>query len=487
MSSYKRIVSALQAAGYVVALPAQPPEDISGVTDDSRKVIPGTLFCAVRGASVDGHAFLEDACRRGAAAVMVAEPSRVAQPQIVVNADRAATALAAAEWFGRPGDRLDLIGVTGTNGKSTTALLIRHLLNQQGEVAVLGTLGALDGSGAAVSQEGLTTPGAVGLQETLANLERLGARTVVMEVSSHALDQRRVSGLGFRGVVFTNLTRDHLDYHASFAEYRAAKLHLVDYVREDGIVVVNADDRAWQGLETGGARVITFGMESSATVRGHQVELKSNGSTVTIDFAGECRRIETPLLGEFNVSNVLAAAAVAWGLGLGVEDIAARLACAPQVPGRMERIFAGDFLVLRDYAHTPDALGRALEAARPLAGHRLLVLFGCGGDRDRGKRAPMGKLAVQGADVVFLTSDNPRTEDPEKILDDIAEGMEGHAYIRVLNRRDAIHRALSMLQPGDCLLLAGKGHETYQVIGMERQPFDEAQIVRDAMGDGVSA
>ncbi len=487
MSSYQRIVSALQAAGYVVALPEQPPDDIIGVTDDSRKVIPGTLFCAVRGSSADGHAFLDDACRRGAAAVMVAEPSRVALPQIVVNADRAATALAAAEWFGRPGERLDLIGVTGTNGKSTTVLLIRHLLNQQEDVAALGTLGALSGSGAEVSQEGLTTPGAVGLQETLANLERLGTRTAVMEVSSHALDQRRVSGLRFRGVVFTNLTRDHLDYHSSFAEYRAAKLRLVDYVRREGIVVVNADDRAWQGLETGGALVITFGMESSATVRGQQVELGVNGSTVTIDFAGECRKIETPLLGEFNVSNVLAAAAVAWGLGLGVEDIAARLASAPQVPGRMERIYSGAFLVLRDYAHTPDALGRALEAARPLAEHRLVVLFGCGGDRDRGKRSPMGRLAVRGADVVFLTSDNPRTEDPEKILDDIAEGMEGHAYIRVLDRRDAIHRALSMLQPGDCLLLAGKGHETYQVIGKERRPFDEAQIVRDAIGEGESA
>jgi UDP-N-acetylmuramoyl-L-alanyl-D-glutamate--2,6-diaminopimelate ligase len=484
MSVWDRIINALTDAGLVVTLPEWAPDaashDIAGVTDDSRLVREGWLFCAVKGTAQDGNAFVADAAAQGAAAIITASRCPVDVPQVIVTDDREATAVAAAEWFGRPADRLELIGVTGTNGKSTTVLLIRHLLNAAEDVGAIGTLGAFDGHGVPLYREGLTTPGVVGLQETLAILEEGGVGRVVMEVSSHALDQRRAAGLAFRAAVFTNLTQDHLDYHADLEEYRQAKLRLVGLVPDDGVLIANAEDPAWRDLPEVPRRLVRFGSGSTVQVRASDVNLGPEGTTLTLTFAdhaGSSQRVETPLVGAFNVSNVLAAAAAAWCLGEDPATIAERLATVPQVPGRMERLVSEPFLVLRDYAHTPDALRRAIEAARPLARNQLVVLFGCGGDRDRRKRAPMGTIAVQGADVVILTSDNPRTEDPDRILDDVAEGMAGHAFLRVADRREAIGRAIAMLEPGDCLLLAGKGHETYQIIGTERLPFDEADIV----------
>jgi UDP-N-acetylmuramoyl-L-alanyl-D-glutamate--2,6-diaminopimelate ligase len=457
-----------------------PP--ISGITADSRRARPGWLFCAVVGSATDGHRFLEDAVRRGAAAAVVTREAAVAVPQILVRDSRIAAALAAATWHGRPAERLRLVGVTGTNGKSTTVALTRHLLNEQGDAGSVGTLGAFDGAGAPLPDEaGLTTPGPIELHAALATLVERGVRTVVMETSSHALHQRRVAGLRFAAAVYTNLTRDHLDYHAGYDEYLAAKLLLSAQLAPDGAEVVNLDDPAWSALPDR-ARRVTFGLSPAADVRATDVALGAEGSVFRLYCGSVTHVVRLPLLGEFNVSNALGAAATAWALGLTVERLAARLADAPQVPGRMERLVSDGYVVLRDYAHTPDALRRALRTLRPVTRGRLVVLFGCGGDRDRGKRPVMGEIAAREADFAIVTSDNPRTEDPERIIDDVEAGMEGVAHLRIADRREAIHRALPMLGSGDCLLLAGKGHETYQVVGTDKVPFDERTIVHEALG-----
>lgn len=480
----RRLVAALERAGQVMERPAHLPE-IGGVTEDSRRVERGWLFCAIAGSQEDGHRYVVDAGGRGAAAAVVSRRVDTDLPQIVVRDGRIAAAIAAAEWHGRPGDQLRIIGVTGTNGKSTTVALTRHLLNGDGAAGSVGTLGAFDGAGHALEGYGaLTTPGAVELQAVLAGLVRRGVRTVAMEASSHALDQRRLETLTLVGAVYTNLTHDHLDYHGELGAYRSAKLRLLELLEADGVEAVNADDPAWQAMPprpTG--RRIRFGRARDADVALTAADLGSDGTDMAVRFGDVEARCRLPLIGDFNVSNALAAAAVAWGLDVPPDTIAGRLASAPQVPGRMERLSSPDapFVILRDYAHTPDALGRAIGAARPLTTGRLIVLFGAGGDRDRRKRPIMGAVAARGADVPIVTSDNPRTEDPAAIIRDIEAGMSGANYRTFVDREEAIHHAIRLLESGDTLLLAGKGHETYQVVGTERRPFDERVIVRAAL------
>ncbi len=478
MTTFERIVQSLERAGLMVSPPDTPPSTIEGITDDSRRVAPGWLFCAVEGTAEDGHRYLPDAVSRGAAAALVSRPSELPIPQIVVRESRAAVALAAGEWFGHPARDLRMVGVTGTNGKSTTVALIRHLLNHDDDTGSMGTLGAFDGGGVPVYEEGLTTPGPVQLQQTLARLRDTGVTKLAMEVSSHALDQQRVDALSFAAGVFTNLTHDHLDYHATLEEYFQAKQRLVGLVEPGGSVVVNADESVWSRLLLPeGRRHVSYGIDFGATVRGDDVRLDADGASFQVLMAGGSYPVRTPLLGDFNVSNALAAVAAVWALDVPADEIVARLATLPQVVGRMEQLYGERYLILRDYAHTPDALRRAMGVARPLTAGRLIVLFGCGGDRDRRKRSAMGNIAASGADLAIVTSDNPRTEDPDRIIDDIVEGMEGWAHMRITNRREAIERAIEMLEEGDCLLLAGKGHETYQVVGTERSPFDEREIV----------
>lgn len=482
MTTVEGIVSALRIEGQLLDQPESLPA-ISGVVDDSRRVTRGTLFCAVRGTVDDGHLFVGEACARGAAAALVERPVEVSLPQIVVRDARVAAALAAREWYGRPGDRLEIIGITGTNGKSTTVALTRHLLNAAGRTGSLGTLGATDGAGDVLPDfQTLTTPGCVELQSALAALRARGVRRVVMEASSHALHQRRLETVTLDAAVFTNLTHDHLDYHETIAAYGAAKARLSEHLREGGVEVVNADDPAWELLpDRPGIRRIHYGWRDEAHVRVVDAELEASGSAVTVRFGDLITAAHVPLVGAFNVSNALAAAATAWGLGVEPATIVERLAHAPQVTGRMERLVETDFLILRDYAHTPDALERLITALRPLTTGRLIVLFGAGGDRDRSKRAAMGSIAVTRTDLAIVTSDNPRTEDPELIIDDIEFGMRGIDHLRVTDRREAIFRAVRMLQAGDCLALAGKGHETYQVVGTTKLPFDEREIVREAL------
>ena len=454
----------------------KPPEELAGIADDSRRVGTGWLFCAIPGTRVDGREFLEDASEAGAAAALLEEPvPECPLPQLVVPDARAATAHLAALFHGDPGRALDAIGVTGTNGKTTTVWLLRHLLGGLGPSASLGTLGRIGTDG--VREAGrLTTPGPVELMEELARLRDEHADYVALEISSHALDQRRAEGLPLAAAVFTNLSREHLDYHADMESYRRAKLRLAGLVRPGGTCVVNAAEPAWSRLETGRARRLSFGPVPEADVRALDVEGGPGGSRWTLSAGGRSARVDLPLPGDFNVVNALGAAAAAIALGLGVEEAAARLSSAPQVPGRMEVLRRDPFLVLRDYAHTPDAMERVLATVRPETG-RLLVLFGCGGDRDRGKRPLMGAVAVREADLVFLTTDNPRSEDPEAIVRDIEEGMEDVPHRVVMDREAAIAAVLEEARPGEVVLLAGKGHEDYQIFGERKMHFDEAAIV----------
>ena len=476
------IVAALERVGDLVERPGVLP-DIARVTEDSRRVEPGTLFCAVEGSTADGHRFIPDAVKRGAVAVLASRPGPYPVPAVIVRDGRVAVAIAAAEWHGRPADSLTVVGVTGTNGKSTTVALIRHLLADGADTGSIGTVGAFDGTGAELPEgAGLTTPGAVELQATFAELKRRGVKKVVMEASSHALDQRRLACVTLAAGVYTNLTHDHLDYHGDLSAYFAAKALLSTLVRDGGPEVVNLDDRAWNALERDDRlRRISYGQASSASVKATDVGLEASGTHFNLVLGGRALSVHTPLVGEFNVSNALAAAATAWGLGRDATEITERLRTAPQVPGRVERLQAAPFVVIRDYAHTPDALERVLRALKPLTPGRLVVLFGAGGDRDRRKRPVMGDIVARFADLPIVTSDNPRTEDPGSIIDQIEEGMASAARIRVVDRREAIRRALTLAQPGDTVLLAGKGHETYQVIGTQKLPFDEREIVETEM------
>jgi UDP-N-acetylmuramoyl-L-alanyl-D-glutamate--2,6-diaminopimelate ligase len=481
VSTTAELVAGLRSAGLLAAEPPGMLPELTGLTADTRRLATGMLFCAIRGAVEDGHRYLSRALEAGAAAALVEQPQPVLLPQVVVSDGRRAAAVAAELWYGRPASQLDLIGVTGTNGKTTTVTLARHVLGAALPMGSIGTLGAFAPDGAAVASEAgnLTTPGPIDLQATLAALVAHGARGVAMEVSSHSLDQGRVDGLKFKVAVFTNLTRDHLDYHRTIEEYFRAKSRLADFLAPNGIVVSNADDAAWQRLRRhSGQRRVTFG-EKSGDVTARKVSSDATGSRFELVTPLGSAAVRLPLLGRFNVVNALGVAAAAWAMGVPVEDIADRLTHAPQVPGRMERIASRPCTVLRDYAHTPDALERALDAVRPVTAKQLIVVFGAGGDRDRGKRAPMGEIAVRLADVAIATSDNPRTEDPDRILDEVEAGMRSTPHHRVTDRREAIALALSLAQPGDTVLLAGKGHETYQVIGTVKQPFDEREIIRE--------
>lgn len=480
--TWTALLDELRRADLLVEAPANGP-DPSGIGVDSRTIQRGMLYVALRGSQADGHRFVPDAVRRGAAAVLVEAPQQPGVSQIVVrDAHRAALVLGSA-WYGHPARGLTLIGVTGTNGKTTTTGLIRHLFNEGHAAGSIGTLGAFDGHGKAIPSTAgsLTTPGPIDLQATLASLVERGATHVAMEASSHSLDQRRLDGLSFAAGVFTNLTRDHLDYHGTMESYLASKLRLSALLGLGGIEVVNLDDDNWQVMAPRTPR-LTFGIHPSSDVRATGAVLDAAGSRFQLSGRFGTADVALPLLGDFNVANALAAAATALGLGQPLATVVQRLAAAPQVPGRMERISDTPCIVLRDYAHTPDALERALTSLRPLTRGRLIVVFGCGGDRDRGKRPIMGRIAAELAHLAVATSDNPRTEDPEAIIDDIEQGMNGMPHLRISDRLAAIHAALNEGRPGDTILLAGKGHETYQIIGTEKIDFDEREIVQKAVG-----
>lgn len=478
----EKITGALERAGLLEGVRGQLPDSFESICDDSRQVVNGALFIAVRGSVRDGHEYLDKAGELGASAALVEDPARTRLPVIIVREGRKAAAIAAGAAFGDPSRDLRMIGITGTNGKSTTAGILRHILDHPGaRAASIGTLGVLFGSEADVVPGGaeLTTPGPVELQRVLRELVNRGVRTVAMEVSSHSLDQQRIDGLSFDAAVFTNLTRDHLDYHHTMEAYFAAKARLMDYLKSDGTAVINVDDSNWSALPRSRKKIL-FGVSQRAHVKASDVKFSLSGSQWMLEYGGQCVPVTLPLIGDVNVHNALGSAAVGIIFGLSLEQIAASLAHLPQVPGRLE-VISRKPTVLRDYAHTPDAIERALAAIRPFTNGKLILVFGCGGDRDRGKRPEMGKAAESGADVVIITNDNPRTEDPEQILDDIEKGMTPGRHQRITRRKAAIQSALSHAREDDVVLLAGKGHETYQIVGTTKLPFDEKKIVRELL------
>ena len=483
--SLDAITAALETAGLLVDRRGALPSTVTLVTDDSRRVAKGALFVAVRGADRDGHQYLPAVAERGASAVIVESVASVTLPTLVVKSSRRAAGIAgavAADW---PAREMQLAAVTGTNGKTTTVNILRHLLDDpKRRSASIGTLGVLIGSQGEPMEggSGLTTPGPIELQHLFRELIDRGVARLAMEVSSHALDQSRVEGVEYDVAIFTNLTRDHLDYHGTMEKYYAAKARLLDYIRPHGTAVVNLDDQAWKDLPIGRRRVTFSERVRTAEVHAANIRFEPRGSEWDLTLAGESYQVRLPLIGDFNVSNALGAAAGAWSLGVPGKRIAELLSKAPQVPGRLELI-AESPAVLRDYAHTPDALDRALDAVRPFTRGRLILVFGCGGDRDRGKRPEMGGIAARKADLPIVTSDNPRTEDPEKILDDIEAGMGGVKHERIEDRRAAIAKAIELSGDGDVILLAGKGHETYQIRGTTKLPFDERVIVGEILGE----
>lgn len=454
--------------------------EITGITHDSTQVKPGDLYVCLPGHKADSRAYVMDAVAKGAAAVMLEPPAaEVDSAQLLVPSVREALPLAAAAFFGAP-EKMPAVGITGTNGKTTTAYLVAAILEAAGRpCALVGSVVTRIGSRTVGSEH--TTPEATTLHQFWKQAQAEGARALVMEVSSHGLLLHRADGLHFNVGVFTNLTRDHLDYHPDLAAYRGAKSRLFGYLERRDTAVLNMDDPAWEDFARAtSARVLTYGTGVEADVHPLDLSVTSRGISFDLVNKGETFRVESPLFGRFNVSNLLAASATALALRMTPQDIVSGLKTVTGVPGRAERIDGGQpFVVLNDFAHTPDALARILAAARELTSGSLSVVFGCGGDRDPGKRPLMGQAAVAGADFVMVTSDNPRTEDPMSIIDQILAGINRTEHVEVEpDRTQAISRTIGRQRKGDTLVVAGKGHERYQIIGTTKHRYDDADVIR---------
>ncbi|MEA2192410.1 MAG: UDP-N-acetylmuramoyl-L-alanyl-D-glutamate--2,6-diaminopimelate ligase [Solirubrobacteraceae bacterium] len=459
---------------------ADDPE-VGSLALDNRRVQPGSVFFCVRGFTRDGHDFAADAVERGAVALVVDHPLGLGVPEVVVGDVRAAMAPAAARLHGYPTATLRVIGVTGTNGKTTTAYLVRALLEAAGHpTGLLGTVTSVIGG---VEHEvARTTPEAIDLQAAFAAMRDAGDTHCVMEVSSHALALGRADAIHWAAAIFTNLTQDHLDFHPTMEDYFAAKRLLFEARPE--VAVINMDDRYGARLVDelrDLPRVVTFAIDAAqADLRATAVRSDFAGST----FSAGGLELRSPLPGRFNVLNVLGAVATARALGVDDDTIAAALPAAGRVPGRFEPVDEGQgFAVLVDYAHTPDSLENVLAAARPLTRGQLICVFGCGGDRDRGKRPQMGEISARLADHTIVTSDNPRSEDPGAIVAEILAGIEDRTHTEaIVDRRAAIERAIALAQDGDVVVVAGKGHEQGQELeGGRKLPFDDVTVAREAL------
>ena len=472
----ERVTAALAPARVVNPAPA----DVRELAYDSRAIIPGTLFFCVQGDRDDGHAFAPDAIERGAVALVVERPLQVTVPQLVVDDTRAAMAAAAVEFYGHPSAELVVAGVTGTNGKTTTCFLLFAIFAAAGRRP--GLLGTIESRVGGERRPALrTTPEAIDVQRALREMLDVGDRSCAMEATSHGAHLGRLDGVRFSALAFTNLSRDHLDFHGTLEEYFAAKRSL--FVTDDPPpAALNADDDHGRRLdaelrELGNERVVTFGFGLEADIRAEGLDLRDDGATFTA--AGI--PVRTYLLGRFNVENALAAVAVARLLDLPDEAIAQGIEAVRGVPGRFEAVNEGQaFSVVVDYAHTPDSLENALRTARELATGNVICVFGCGGDRDHGKRPLMGESAERGADIVIVTSDNPRSEAPAAIVAEITAGLSTDVVVE-LDRAKAIELAVEQAQAGDVVLIAGKGHEQGQEAAGETTPFDDRDIAREAL------
>lgn len=479
-----------------------PAGDVAFITADSRRAGPGGLFVALRGAQADGHRFLDDAYRRGARAFVTEEPyQRDGAFSLRVPDARAALAVLAAAWYGEPTRRLGLIGITGTNGKTTTAHIIETILSAAGKnVGMIGTIEYRYPGYSRQAQR--TTPDALELQELLDRMQSAGVDWTVMEVSSHGLDQQRVDGCHFDAAIFTNLTPEHLDYHNDMESYHASKQRLFSTLlprsAKQALAVINVDDPAGRRIvDECPVGVLTYGLESG-DVRARNATFSLAGIRAEIVSAQESFEITSRLVGVFNLYNIVAAAVACRSLGIGVEAVQAGIRQAVGVPGRMERVENDlGILVFVDYAHTADALAQVLATLRDAGAATIITVFGCGGDRDRSKRPEMGSAAGRLSTSVILTSDNPRSEDPESIIAGIEPGLLAQGFVRadaadalrsrqrlyciVPDRRQAIRQAIAAAAPGDVVLIAGKGHETTQQFVREQFHFDDREEARAAL------
>src|SRR5437763_17709 len=457
-----------------------PEVEISALAYRSSSVTPGTLFFCVRGFTSDGHDFASDAVRRGAAALVCERPLGVGVPEVIVPDVRAAMPAVAARFFGEPTKELRVVGITGTNGKTTTAFLVRALLEAAGvQTGLLGTVKSIVGGREEPVER--TTPEAIDLQATFRRMLDTGDRACAIEVSSHALELGRAEGIEFACRVFTNLSQDHLDFHNTMESYYLAKRRLFE-TGGDAPSVVNVDDEYGRRLAGEIERPLTYAIDRDADYRARDVRFDPAGSSFTCETPDGPLAIETRLPGLFNVENSLAAIAAARALDVAPEAIQRGLGGADRVPGRFEPVDEGqEFTVLVDYAHTPQALENVLRAAREITRGRLHVVFGAGGDRDRAKRPLMGAAASELADRVIVTSDNPRSEDPDTIVDEVLAGTSGDAE-REVDRRRAIALAVESAEPGDVVVIAGKGHEQGQEFeGGRKEPFDDVTVAREAL------
>lgn len=495
-----RLSKVIEATGAAGAIGSDP--EVTLLACDSRTIRPGALFFALPGARADGHAFAADAARAGAVAVVAERPVACAPALLLVAPSaRRAMALAAANFHGHPGESLRLAGITGTKGKTTVSYLVEACLASAGmAVGVVGTVSYRYPGATRPAPH--TTPESTELQALLAEMRRAGARVAVLEVSSHALAQERVAGLGFAVAGFTNLTRDHLDYHPDLESYFQAKRRLFsERLATGAVAVVNADDafgsRLAVELSLEKRTVWRYGAQGARELRARDPRIGLHGIDATLETPAGAVPLQSPLVGDHNLENVLCAAGMALALGVPPGAIASGLAACRGAPGRLERIEARGIAAFVDYAHTDDALARTLDALRDLSPRRLIAVFGCGGDRDRGKRPLMGFAAARRADLVVVTTDNPRSEDPGEIIAEIVPGIEraglrrlapglarggARGYVVEPNRREAIALALGAAQAGDAVLIAGKGHEDYQIVGAEKRHFDDREEARRALG-----
>lgn len=471
------------------------PAQVTGVTADSRQVQPGSIFVAIPGFQTDGHRFIAEALQSGAVGVFYQERGaveQIAESVTAVQVDHSRRALAelATAFYGHPSTDLALIGVTGTNGKTTVALMLDSIARAAGKsTGVIGTLGVTVAGETRASAH--TTPDGAEMAALLAEMRDAGVSDVFVEVSSHGLALDRIWMCKLDAAIFTNLTQDHMDFHATPEQYYQAKRRLfTDYAElskpeKELVGVANLDDPAGERLvREARCRMVTFGLEKQAQVRGRELQSTRRGVRLEVQFPDRPSPLplKLPLIGRFNVYNALAAAACAWALDYPMEYLQQGLESLRVVPGRFECVTEGqDFTVVVDYAHTPDALQKVLRAARALEPRRVLCVIGCGGDRDRAKRPQMARIATTQADYTILTSDNPRSEAPLAILAEMLAGVTGEAYALVPDRREAIFAAVGQCQPGELLVIAGKGHETYQIIGDQTFPFDDREVAREAL------
>jgi len=473
-----------------ISISGARPGGLSGVCYDSREVRRHSAFVAIRGASHDGHDFIESAVRKGATTIVAERKPDVRLPGkvtlILVPDSRAALARLADYFYDSPSARLKVVGVTGTNGKTTVTYILRSILEAGGSAGgVIGTVGYdLLGHFAPAP---MTTPESLDLQRMMNTMAGAGADYCLLEVSSHALAQRRVDNVRFRAAIFTNLTQDHLDFHADMDSYFRAKAALfTDHAPQMSIVNID-DPYASRLIPVIEGNVITYGIEHRADVAAEDVRIDVNGISMSLRTPSWSIPLRSRLTGVHNVYNILAASALAYTEGVAPEKVAEGVLRLTAVPGRFEKIEAGQpFAVVVDYAHTDDALANALAAARKLTKRNLITVFGCGGDRDRSKRALMGRTAWTRSDKIVVTSDNPRTEDPQRIIGDILKGVQrqenpGGEMKVIDDRREAIRAAIAMAEPGDFVMIAGKGHEDYQIVGTDRRHFDDREEARRAI------